>query len=61
MLATVFLTKEEVKSAIEEYLLSSLSYQPVDDPEADMITTIEDIQFFDEMISVGLTCKKEGE
>ena len=61
MLATIFLTKEEVKSAIEEYLLSSLSYQPVDDPEADMITTIEDIQFFDEMISVGLTCKKEGE
>ena len=61
MLATIFLTKEEVKSAIEEYLLSSLSYQPVDDPEADMITTIEDIQFFDEMISVSLTCKKEGE
>lgn len=61
MLATIFLTKEEVKSAIEEYLLNSLSYQPVDDPEADMITTIEDIQFFDEMISVSLTCKKEGE
>lgn len=61
MLATIFLTKEEVKSAIEEYLLSSLSYQPVDDPEADMITTIEDIQFLDEMISVSLTCEKEGE
>lgn len=61
MLATIFLTKEEVKNAIADYLLTSLSYQPANDPEATMITTIEDIQFFDEVISVGLTCKKEGE
>lgn len=61
MLATIFLTKEEVKNAIANYLLTSLSYQPVNDPEATIITTIEDIQFFDEMITVGLTCKKEGE
>lgn len=61
MLATIFLTKEEVKDAITHYLLSSLSYQPVNDPRAVMITTVEDIQLFDEMVSVSLTCEKEGE
>ena len=61
MLATIFLTKEEVKNAIADYLLSSLSYQPANNPEATIITTIEDVQFFDEVITVSLTCKKEGE
>lgn len=60
MLATIFLTKEEVKDAISDYLFNSLSYQPANDPEATMITTVEDIQFLDEMISVNLTCEKEG-
>lgn len=61
MVATIFLTKEEVKDAIIHYLLSSLSYQPANDPVATMITTVEDIQFFDEMVTVSLTCEKEGE
>lgn len=58
MQATIFLTKEEVKNAIEYYILNSFSYLPID---SKAITTmaVDNIQFFDEVVTVGITCEKE--
>lgn len=43
MKAVIYLTKKEIKKAIERYVIDSCSYVPIDNIDALVTTTVEEV------------------